>query len=292
MTMTTLIVGCGYLGERLGRHLRHQGDQVVGTVRSARRAEFIESLGISPLIADVLDPASLRQLPHAERVFHCVGFDRSAGSTMRTVYVDGLSNVLQALPRSVTRLVYASSTGVYGQTEGEWVDELSPAEATHESGRVCLEAEQLVRNWAKANEPSASAVILRFAGLYGPGRAVRRSLLERGEVIPGDPQKYLNLIHIDDAAQAAAAALAASLPDPLYIVTDDRPVTREEYYTRMASLLGTPAPIFGPPAVGEPESARDATNKKLSNRLIKRSLGLSLAFSDITTGLPSALEFI
>ena len=117
---------------------------------------------------------------------------------MREVYVDGLQNVLDRLPASVRRFVYASSTGVYGQTGGEWVDEESPTEPQHESGRVVLEAEGRVRAWA--DRRGASAVILRFAGLYGPGRIVRRTMLERAEPIPGDPEKFLNLVHIDDAA--------------------------------------------------------------------------------------------
>jgi nucleoside-diphosphate-sugar epimerase len=288
--MTTLIVGCGYLGERLAARLIQHGGRVFGTVRSPARADHIAALGIEPVIADVVKPGSLGRLPDAGRVFYCVGFDRAAGFSMRSVYVDGLRNVLNQLPTSVTRLVYASSTGVYGQTAGEWVDETSPTDPLHESGRVCLEAEQLVWNWARTNDRSATAVVLRFAGLYGPGRMVRRSILERGEPIPGDPLKFLNLIHIDDAAQAASAALAASRPEPLYVVTDDRPVTRDEYYTRMATLLGTPPPQFAPPVPGSPEAAREATNKRLSNHRAKNGLGLSLAYPDIATGLPAAFN--
>jgi nucleoside-diphosphate-sugar epimerase len=288
--MTTLIIGCGYLGERLGTRLRQHGERVFGTVRSPLRADRVAAQGIEPIIADVLAPKSLTRLPAAERVFYCVGFDRAAGFSMRSVYVDGLRHVLNSLPRSVTRLVYASSTGVYGQTAGEWVDETSPADPKHESGRVCLEAEQLVWNWATTNDHSATAIVLRFAGLYGPGRTVRRSILERGEAIPGDPSKFLNLIHIDDAAHAAAAVLTASQPEPLYVVTDDRPITRDEYYTQMATRLGTPAPQFILPAPGSLEAAREATNKRLSNHRIKSGLGLSLTFPDITTGLAAALE--
>ena len=77
--MTTLIIGCGYLGERVGVRLRRGGEQVFGTVRSDARAAEIAAQGIEPVIADVLDRASLRGLPAAERVFYCVGFDRSAG---------------------------------------------------------------------------------------------------------------------------------------------------------------------------------------------------------------------
>jgi nucleoside-diphosphate-sugar epimerase len=288
--MTTLIVGCGYLGERLGQRLRRQGERVVGTVRSPDHASAIAAVGIEPVIADVLAPESLGRLPEAEHMFYSVGFDRAAGSSMRRVYVDGLRNVLERLPPTVMRVVYASSTGVYGQTGGEWVDEASPALPPHESGRVCLEAEQLLRNWATSSDRAVTVIVLRFAGLYGPGRMVRRSLLEREEAILGDPLKFLNLIHIDDAAQAAAAALGAVRPESLYVVTDDRPVTRNEYYTRMAELLGTPAPRFALVAADTPEAARDATNKRLSNRCIKSGLNLSLIYPDITTGLPAALQ--
>ena len=288
--MTTLIIGCGYLGQRLGTMLHERGERVFGTVRSASRAADIADLGIEPFIADVLEPDSLRELPEAEAVFYCVGFDRAAGSTMRTVYVDGLQNVIDKLPRSVTRFVYASSSGVYGQTDGGWVDESSPTVPQHESGRVCLEAEDRVRAWASSGDGCASAVVLRFAGLYGPGRMVRRSVLERGEPIPGDPHKFLNLIHIDDAARAAAAALTAAQPEPLYLVCDDRPVTRADYYSQMATLLGSAQPRFEPPRPGTPEAARDATNKRIDNRRLKRGLQLALIHPDLKTGLSASLQ--
>ena len=96
--------------------------------------------------------------------------------------------------------------------------------------------------WARWQ--GASLVILRFSGLYGPDRVIRRVLLERGEPIPGDPAGYLNLVHIDDAAQAAVAALEAARPDPLYLVSDDRPVERREYYALAARLLDAPPPRY------------------------------------------------
>ncbi len=287
--MTTLIVGCGYLGRKLGSFLIDGGERVLGTVRSSDRAAEIASIGIEPVIADVLKPASLQHLPAAERVFYCVGYDRSAGVPLRLVYVEGLQNVLDHLPRSVTRLVYASSTGVFGQSEGEWVDEDSAASPQHESGRACLEAEFRVLGWATARTPSAVAVVLRFAGLYGPGRVVRRPMVEHGDPIPGDPSKFLNLIHIDDAAQAAAVALTTARPHSLYVVSDDRPVTREEYYSRMACILGAPAPRFAPAEVVSSESARDSTNKCVCNRRMKLGLVTNLRYPDITTGLAAAL---
>jgi nucleoside-diphosphate-sugar epimerase len=283
-----LIIGCGYLGQRLGALLLRSGGNVWGTVRSPGRAKELAGLGIEPVVADVLQPESWRRLPHADQVFYCVGFDRSAGAAMRAVSVDGFQNVLDNLPPSVQRLVYASSTGVYGQTGGEWVDEGSPTSPQHESGRLCLEAEGRLLAWSELR--TGSTVALRFAGLYGPGRIVRRTLLERGEPIPGDPEKFLNLIQIDDAARVAAAALQAVEPERLYLVGDDRPVTRREYYTVAARSLRAPAPRFAPPQPGSPEAARDATSKRVANRRMKCGLGIRLLYPDIMTGLPAALE--
>ena len=247
----------------------------------------IAGLGIEPVIADVLTPDCWSRLPQVDRVFYCVGFDRAAGTTMRSVYVDGLRNVLKHLPSSVQRVVYASSTGVYAQTEGEWVDEDSPTYPLHDSGQVCLEAEGHIRAWCEPR--SVSSVVLRFAGLYGPGRIVRRSILEQGEPIPGDPDKFLNMIHIDDAAQVSKAALEADDPGPIYVVGDDRPVKRREYYSVAAQALGAPEPRFASPRPGSPEAFRDATNKRVANHRMKRELGITLIFPDITTGLPAAL---
>ena len=101
-------------------------------------------------------------------------------------------------------------------------------------------------SWAEKSDRTTSVVVLRFAGLYGPGRVVRRKLVELGDPIPGDPDKLLNLIHIDDAASAAVAALSIPAPDPIYLVSDDRPVTRREYYSLIAKLLDAPPPRFVP----------------------------------------------
>jgi nucleoside-diphosphate-sugar epimerase len=288
--VTTLIVGCGYLGQRVGASLSRGGAQVFGTVRSEARAAQIASLGIQPVIADVLIPQSLRGLPAVERVFFCVGFDRAAGASMRAVYVDGLMNVLGNLPPEVRRLVYASSTGVYGQTEGEWIDESTRPDPRTESGMICLEAEGRLRGWAERSDRLTSAVVLRFAGLYGPGRVVRRTLVEKAEPIPGDPSKLLNLIHIDDAASAVVAALAVASPEDVYLVSDDRPVTRLEYYSLVAEFLHAPAPRFIPPDLAGGDQGRDATSKRVCNHRMKAGLGLGLLYPDVSTGLAAALS--
>ena len=169
---------------------------------------------------------------------------------------------MTSLPHRVTRFVYASSTGVFGQTEGEWVDEDTPPHPRTESGKICLEAEERLRDWTEKRDRAAQSVILRFAGLYGPGRVVRRALVERGEPIPGDPSKLFNLIHVEDAARVAVAALSVASPDPIYLVSDDRPVTRLEYYSLLATLLNAPSPDVR--AAAEPAARRKAGTQPAS----------------------------
>jgi nucleoside-diphosphate-sugar epimerase len=280
----TLIVGTGYLGERVARLLVDRGDRVFGTTRSLGRAIELSRMGIEAIVADVTVPDSLARLPEVDRVLYCVGFDRSKGLSIRTVYVDGLRRALGHLIDRAGKLVYAGSTGVYGQDDGEWVAEDSPTEPRSESGRACLEAESVIRTYELL--PST---ILRYSGLYGPERIMRREALLKGEPIVGDPEKYLNLIHIDDAAKVAIAALDRGQPGGLYLASDDRPAPRREFYALAAQTLNAPPPRFEPPEPDSPKAGRDESNKRVSNARMKAELGVVLTYPDIASGVPAAI---
>src|SRR5205823_868134 len=137
-------------------------------------------------------------------------------------YVGGLANVLAELPPP-GQFLYVSSTGVYGQTGGEEVDEESPAEPIEESGRVVREAERTLLR----QRPDAA--ILRFAGIYGPGRLIRHQALLAGEPLTGDPGKWLNLIHVEDGVRAIDHVLRARWSGVVN-VCDGRPVTRRDFF--------------------------------------------------------------
>jgi nucleoside-diphosphate-sugar epimerase len=280
----TLVVGCGYLGRRIGRLLAERGETVFGLVRTARSADMLAASGIKAVRADVTVPETLDDLPAADRAFYCVGFDRSAGLPMRTVYVDGLSAILSRLRGFAGRFVYASSTGVYGQDDGSWVDERSATEPATATGRVCLEAER------RLISVRPDAVILRYSGLYGPDRILRRASLERGEPIAGDPDHWLNVLHVEDAARFAVAALDHPGPGPLYVASDDRPLPRRLFYERVAGCLGLPSPRFLPVDQAAPPRGRDASSKRVRNARIKAELGLACLHPDIVTGIPAALR--
>lgn len=265
-----LIIGCGYLGRAVARRWQARGHRVAALTRS--RFDELSVLGMEPIVGDVTEPAL--RLPVASTVLYAVGLDRSAGKSMREVYVGGLDNVLTVLP-PVRRFVYVSSTSVYGQTDGEWVDESSPTEPAEESGLVVLECERLLR------ERRPDAIILRFAGIYGPGRVIRRAAVERGEPLAADPEGWLNLIHVEDGASAVLMAAERGETGATYNVADDRPATRREFYTELATLLGAAAPRFAPTA--------DRTNRRVGNRRMRFELGVTLQYPDFRAGLRDAL---
>ena len=126
-----LILGCGYLGRRVARRWLARGDKVYALTRDADTAAALRGDAIEPILGYVLQPETVAQMPRATTVLYAIGFDRASGASMRQVYVDGLANVLDRLPRP-QRIIYISSSSVYGQTDGGWVDEDSPAEPLEE----------------------------------------------------------------------------------------------------------------------------------------------------------------
>ena len=269
-----LIVGCGYLGRRVAARWVAAGRRVAALTRG--NAAALAALGVEPVVGDVLDPDSLRDLPAAATVLYAVGMDRGQGRSMREVYVDGLAHVLGTIPPPA-RFIYVSSTGVYGQTDGGPIDEASPTEPTEESGKIVLDAERLLR----VKVPGA--IVLRFAGIYGPNRLLRKQPLLKGETLVGDAEKWLNLIHVEDGAAAVLAAEARGVADETYLVADDEPVRRRDFYTRLAELLGAP------PARFEQRPETGAANRRVLNRKARERLGWVPRFSSYREGLPAAI---
>jgi len=287
--MRTLILGCGYLGLRVARRWIAAGHHVAAVTRSPARAAELQAEQIEPHVADVMQPESMRALPAADVLLYAVGFDRQAGYAKRAVYVDGLTHVLRELSGRVGRVVYVSSTSVYGQTSGEWVNEESPCEPETENGRTCLDAEQVVwKSVSPGNAGTGAANVLRLAGLYGPGRLIARiDALQSGQPISGNPDAWLNLIHVEDAARAVVACIQQGTSGSTYLVSDDRPVTRREYYGCLASVVGAPSPVFS--GIEDEEARTRGLNKRCDNGRMKRELLSKLHYPTIEEGLRDAV---
>ncbi len=276
--VTVLVFGCGYLGRRIAAAWQSCGRRVAALTRG--RAAELSVAGIEPILGDVLDPASLSHLPEASAVLYAIGFDRTAGHSMRDVYVNGLANALHAV-RCTGPFLFVSSTSVYGHTTGEWVTEASPTDPLEPSGRVVLEAEQTVRRLRP------DAIILRFAGIYGPDRVLRRQALLNGEPLIGDADKWLNLIHVDDGVSAVLAAQEHGRPGEVYQIADGEPVRRRDFYTLSAELLEAPPAAF--------QSAVTPTvvaNRRVSNAKAKAELGFAPQYPSYREGLRASLGLV
>ena len=274
-----LIVGCGYLGERVGRDWLAAGDRVFAVTRRDARAAELAAAGFQPIVADVAAAEAvdwLATLPEVATVFWAVGFDRGSGRTHADVHLGGLGRLLDALP-AAPRPILSSSTGVWGDESGAIVDEDTPPRPSREAGRVLVAAESLLR--AHRLGPG---VALRFAGLYGPGRLPRLDQLRAGVPIAADPDSWLNLVHVDDAARVVAAVAAATDPAPLYVVSDGRPVRRRDWYCRVAACAGAPAPTW------DATAPRDrGADKRVNPARLFRDLPVTLAHPDALAAIES-----
>jgi nucleoside-diphosphate-sugar epimerase len=284
--MAKLIFGCGYLGLRVARRWLAAGDAVFAVTRTSQRAEALERQGIRPIVADVAIRSSLvGRLPEAETLLYAIGYDRTSGRSRETVHVVGLKDILDELPPRIGRIIYISSTGVYGQSAGETVDEQTPCRPTREAGRIALAAEELLA----AHALGPRAFILRLAGLYGPGRIPRRSELIDGRPIVAAPESFLNLIHVEDAVEAVLAVEAHGAPPRMYLVSDGHPARRGDYFAELARLLGAPPPRFEPPPKTLSESRSDS-NKRISNARICSELHFVPRFPTYREGLAAIVR--
>ncbi|MFO0938640.1 MAG: NAD-dependent epimerase/dehydratase family protein [Gemmataceae bacterium] len=270
---SVLIVGCGYLGHRAARAWREQGRRVLALTR--QNAAALAAQGIEPIIGDVLKPETLTKLPHVQTVLYAVARDRTSGQSMRDVYVQGMTNVLNHLPVP-ERFLLVSSSSVYGQTDGSTVSETSQTEPVEESGQIVLDVEKRLRG----RMPQAN--ILRFAGIYGPDRILRRQALLAGEPLVGDAEKWINLIHVWDGVRAVLAA--ESIVGECINIADGQPVTRRDLYTFLAEKLGAPSAKFEPG-----ESGRGDTNRQIDISKARRLLGFAPHYPDYRVGFEASL---
>lgn len=281
----TLIVGYGYLGRRVADLAISAGDQVWATTRNPQKIQQMGSGPIAPIRMDWNDRRTLANLPSVDRVLVSVAYDRaSAGVGSRfDSQVGGLAALLSAIGPQVD-VCYISTTGVYHQSDGRWVDENSPTFPTREGGQVHLAAE----NQLHRLRPHSPWTVLRLAGIYGPGRVPRAADVIAGRPIASPGDGYLNLIHVDDGA----AAVMASWTGPsarLYVVADDEPMRRTDFYTEIARQCRVPAPRFVDPAPDAPVRMRSDSNKRVSNGRLRRELLPRLLYPTYREGLADVL---
>lgn len=274
-----LIAGCGYVGTALGLELAARGDEVWGI----RRDPSPLPPAIRPLRGDLLDTDGLmRILPAAPDV---VVYAASAGGfsdhEYRDAYVEGVRSLLRALVRSGAeprRLLFTSSTGVYGQTDGGWVDEDAPPEPAAFNGSRVLEGEDVI-----LDGPFPS-VVLRLGGIYGPGRTSLLDRVRQGGVVCPENPVWSNRIHRDDCAGALLHLVDLPDPSPVYIGVDREPADLCEVMGWLARRLGAPEPVR---EIGG--AAGRGSNKRCSSDRLVAS-GYRFRFPDYRSGFEEILK--
>jgi len=253
-----LLAGCGDLGLRVARRLHERGDEVW----ALRRTPLADPPGfIRQVRADLTDPSSLRGLPQGlTQLVYLPAPDRRDAHAYRALFGDGLRHLLEATGAGAwRRVLLVSSSAVYGEHAGARVDERTPAAPLAFNGETLRDAER----WLAAQCPGA--VVLRLAGLYGPGRLDLLGRLRQGGVaVPRQARHWANRVHVDDAASAIAHLLRLAAPLEIYLGVDDTPLPMDILYDCLAHLAGAPLPADGP-APGH------VGNKRLSNARLRAS---------------------
>jgi nucleoside-diphosphate-sugar epimerase len=262
-----LIAGCGDLGQRLAP--RMSGWDVHGL----RRDPSGLAAGIRPVAADLTDPSTLDVVAgNWDAVVYTATPGAFTPDDYRAAYVTGQRRLAERV--SASRWVLVSSTAVYGQQAGEWVDENSPTEPTRFNGEILLEAEALAHD--------LGGVALRFSGIYGPGRDfLIRKLRAGGVTCRRDPPVWTNRIHAEDCAGALAHVLGLDAPDPILIGSDEEPAPRWDVLQWLATRLGVPGPE-------EAEVGEDRGKRISSARL--RATGYSFDYPDFRSGYKELIE--
>lgn len=285
-----LIIGCGDIGERVAVIERSEGRIVKGLVRSEASAERLTAAGIQPITADLDVPASLNNLPVKDALVYYFAPPPAMGAI--DPRMEAFTHLLSStnLPK---RVVYISTTGVYGDCAGEWVTEDRPPRPQADRAKRRLAAENTLRHWSeKCRVP---IVILRVPGIYGRGLLPEKRLRAGEPVLREEESPYSNRIHADDLARVCFAAGHHVNPGVLYNVSDGHPTTMTDFFYRVADVLGIPRP----PAITREQARRQmgegmlsylAESKRIDNRRMREELGVELMYPDLLAGLPSCFD--
>lgn len=288
-----VILGCGYIGIELGRQLTAAGHEVVGVRRSEEGCAAIEDAGFAAHQADLTEPDDRAGLPDADWLVFAASSGGRNAEAAREIYVDALDGIIEEYGERAStpdRLVYTSSTGVYGDHDGEWVDESTPLEPTTDKTEVLVEAERVTLD--ESQSYGIDGTVARFSGLYGPDRYRLHRYIE-GPVTEG----YLNMVHRADAAGAVAYLLTADRArDEAVVVTDDEPVDKWTFADWLAAECGLDSPPkrtkkerLTDESLSEAGRRRILTSKRCSNDYL-RELGYELEYPTFREGYRAVID--
>ncbi len=284
------IVGCGDIGRRLARLWREEGVPVCALARSPESARRLEEIGILPVRGDLDAPPTLVGQPtRGSLMYYLVPPPKGNDTDPR------MRGFLNRVPsgEEPEKIVYMSTTSVYGDLRGEWATEETPPAPATERGRRRFDAENALLAWGR--ERDVPVVILRVAGIYGPGRLPIEKVRKGAPVLAENESPRSNRIHSDDLARVCVAAARRGKGGDVYNVSDGQPGTIGQYLCAVADLLGVPRP----PTVTMAEARRVMSeamlsylseSRRLDNRKMREELGVELLYPTLESGLAASME--
>lgn len=287
---TVLIVGCGAVGLRVARRMQAAGYPVTGVVRSAASSARLQSAGVAARQCDLDDvPLPAACVAGCRDIFY---FAPPPPEGERDPRMTGFLAALDetTLPR---RIVYISTSAVYGDCHGEWITEAQPVNPATARGERRLDAEQSMQSWAELH--GVQWIILRVPGIYGPGKLPLARLQQGLPVLREADAPWTNRIHIDDLAAICTAAMASARANSVYNVSDGSPGNMTDYFFRVADAAGLPRPpevdragaeqVLSP---GMLSFLRDS--RRMDNRKLLEELDIKLQYPDLASGLAACFK--
>jgi nucleoside-diphosphate-sugar epimerase len=284
---TVLITGCGYVGRRVAGLLQAENHQVTGCVRSKESAAALDRSGIRAVTVDLDRPAAKHGWAHGfDAVFYFTPPPPQGEQDPRMqAFLQTLD--VEAPPR---RIVYISTSAVYGDCQGAWISESQAVNPATARGQRRLDAEQRLMAWCDAHD--VQWILLRVPGIYGPGKLPLARLRKGTPVLREEASPYTNRIHADDLAHICVAAIKSAHANTVYNVSDGHPGNMTDYFFKVADAAGLPRP----PTVSRVEAQEVLSagmlsflkdSRRMSNSKMLAELAVTLRYPDLDAGLPS-----
>ena len=260
------IIGCGYVGTAVADYWQHQNHFITATTTSPKRIAELQEIASQVVVMKGDNFSAMESLVQNQDTIVVSVSPKANRQVDAGVYEDTYLSTTQNLARALSKassakqLIYLSSCSVYGNQDGDWVDENSPVAPTGDRGQVLYEAEQILLNSASENH---RVCVLRLGGIYGPGRELIRSFgALAGQTLPGRGDRYINWIHLDDLIWGIEFARLNQLQG-IYNLVDDSQLRVRELAEQVCWSYGLPQVNWDPSKLSWQSNSLRVSNQKL-----------------------------
>jgi len=289
MIMNDFIVGCGYVGKRLAQQLLEMGHQVYALSRSDSSTQKLSALGVIPLPGNLAEPETLPLFTHLPYTLFYFAPPPLYGT--HDVHLNNFLDTLDA-PYLPQKIILISTTGVYGDCQGAWVDETQSLSPQTDRARRRAHAEHIAQTWADKHQ--IPLVILRVAGIYGADQLPLQRLQQGFSVLAEAISPFSNRVHVVDLVRVCLAAAEKNVTG-VFNVSDGNPTTMSDYFNQVARMFNLPLPPVIDRMTAHLQFSAEmlsylGESRRIDNRKMREQLGIEPMYPDLVTGLLQCQE--